>query len=151
MFICASPLGEAQLNRMLDRCRPLGPASPTGRVNTWPSSTLTPASTADLRPRPTCSATSASVLLRFIRWCSRLSVKVGYERSPASPAASRCSSIPNACLSYANLIPSNPLGRGTSCPGHHDLRCSDENSKVVWLEIPQRWCLACTCGADHGD
>src|SRR5215213_2012518 len=57
MFICASPLGEAQLNRMLDRCRPLGPASPTGRVNTWPSSTLTPASTADLRPRPTCSAT----------------------------------------------------------------------------------------------
>src|SRR5215213_2930988 len=114
MFICASPLGEAQLNRMLDRCRPLGPASPTGRVNTWPSSTLTPASTADLRPRPTCSATSASVLLRFIRWCSRLSVKVGYERSPASPAASRCSSIPNACLSYANLNPSNPLGRGTS-------------------------------------
>src|SRR5215204_7807992 len=116
MFICASPLGEAQLNRMLDRCRPLGPASPTGRVNTWPSSTLTPASTADLRPRPTCSATSASVLLRFIRWCSRLSVKVGYERSPASPAASRCSSIPNACLSYANLNPSNPLGRGTSRP-----------------------------------
>src|SRR5215211_1537616 len=117
MFICASPLGEAQLNRMLDRCRPLGPASPTGRVNTWPSSTLTPASTADLRPRPTCSATSASVLLRFIRWCSRLSVKVGYERSPASPAASRCSSIPNACLSYANLNPSNPLGRGTRSPG----------------------------------
>src|SRR5215213_5215039 len=120
MFICASPLGEAQLNRMLDRCRPLGPASPTGRVNTWPSSTLTPASTADLRPRPTCSATSASVLLRFIRWCSRLSVKVGYERSPASPAASRCSSIPNACLSYANLNPSNPLGRGTSSAPNGD-------------------------------
>ena len=68
-------------------------ASPTSKASTWPSSMPTPASTAVLRPRPTCSAISGSARLPSTRWCSRWSGSRWPNKwtrtSPPSPARSR--------------------------------------------------------------
>ena len=59
LFDQAHCFGRGADEYILDECRPLEPVSPTSRVSIWPSSTPTRVSTAVLRPRPTCSVTSA--------------------------------------------------------------------------------------------
>src|SRR4051812_9084503 len=73
-----------------------------------------PASMAVPRPRATCSAISGSVRPPCTRWCSRLSASAWSAASRGWRAASRCSSPPKTCPSYAIPNPSNPLCRGTS-------------------------------------
>ena len=58
------------------------------------------ACTADPRPKPTCSNTSALAHPRFTKWCSRSNARASSEDSQEQPAASNCSLIPNSYPNY---------------------------------------------------
>src|ERR1700751_549046 len=73
---------------------------------------------ADARPKPTCSSTSALAHPRFTEWCSHSNVGDSSEGSQECPAASNCSLIPNCCPNYfeRRFNQSKLLCRGTSGP-----------------------------------
>src|SRR5271169_4330531 len=90
-------------------------------------STSIPAYTADPRPKPTCSNTSALAHPRFTKWCSHSNAGDSSEDSQEQPAASNCSLIPNCCPNYfeCRFNQSKPLCRGTSPSGPFVLRLID--------------------------
>ncbi len=76
------------------------PDSPKNRAGISPSFMLTPASTEDHPPKPTCSATSKSRRHQSIRWSSRSNKPASSEDSRDSQGASGFSLLPKTCPSY---------------------------------------------------
>ncbi len=76
------------------------PDSPKNRAGISPSFMLTPASTDDHPPKPTCSATSKSRRHQSIRWSSRSNKPASSEDSRDSQGASGFSLLPKTCPSY---------------------------------------------------